>query len=103
MIQAGALDHPPLSRSDGLMAAGTLRREFPHPATVGDSVVNDNRVVVLCCLPRMIQLRGPKSRARLAGWPALAVPAGDRALRSPGRHPAAGHDDALEVWPIWPK
>jgi hypothetical protein len=52
MIHAGVLDNPPLSRSDYLMAAWTLRREFTHNATVGDSLVNDNRAAVLCCLPR---------------------------------------------------
>jgi hypothetical protein len=51
MIPEGALDNPPLAQSDCLMAAWTVRRECTHPVTVGDSLVNDNRVVVLCRLP----------------------------------------------------
>jgi len=54
MIHASALDdvdNPPLARGNYLIAAGTLRREFTHLATVGDSLVNDNRTAVLCRFP----------------------------------------------------
>jgi hypothetical protein len=54
MIHAGALNYPSLSRSDYLMAAWILRREFTHNTTVGDALGNDNRAAVLCCLPRTV-------------------------------------------------